>query len=484
MRRTTRGFTLIELMVVVIVLAGLTMVVSTALLRRGHEAPSPRVERVPVVAQAAPRASLTLDSVTRPLAVEALRLRVNLDPRPVLSGWQVDPRFEARVAAEYRFVNPTEAAGTLRFALPFDVSLQQANDVEVTVVDDAQTPQNAAVSVDVHGVNIAARLAPGAGCRVRVGYTASGRARLVWSLGEGQRIGRLDVVVSGPLGLAAGGAGLWPTAQPPGALVWRQSNVVTARAMEVELPQGDASLALVLLLCQLAGLSVLAFGVGLWYLGELAAPGQLERFRWGHFLLLAGNHVLFFAVFALLARDGFSFVALAAALGPAVGLVHLHARRMWPEAYVRRQVVPLALVTLVGCVVWVYLAPWRPLVGLAAVLGSATFVTLTWPRFSDGRAKLVSARRAAEEAAREAARLGTPSAAAERPDGPVSCHCVVCAARIEAHHRHCFRCGSAVAQTRGCRRCGRVHTVVGKESMLNACARCGASEWVSAPERP
>ncbi|MCB0069089.1 MAG: prepilin-type N-terminal cleavage/methylation domain-containing protein, partial [Caldilineaceae bacterium] len=49
-----------------------------------------------------------------------------------------------------------------------------------------------------------------------------------------------------------------------------------------------------------AGLAVLLFGAGFWYLAELRRPGCLDRFRLGQFLLLALTFSLFFVAFAVL----------------------------------------------------------------------------------------------------------------------------------------------------------------------------------------
>ena len=82
------------------------------------------------------------------------------------------------------------------------------------------------------------------------------------------------------------------------------ADLITDRSIVVQLPAGTSPLGRLVLLCQLAGLAVLLFGAGFWYLCEARDPATLDAFRLPHFLLLALNYWLFFGLFALLGFEG------------------------------------------------------------------------------------------------------------------------------------------------------------------------------------
>ncbi|MEO6595896.1 MAG: prepilin-type N-terminal cleavage/methylation domain-containing protein [Planctomycetota bacterium] len=87
------------------------------------------------------------------------------------------------------------------------------------------------------------------------------------------------------------------------------------------------SLTMVDLMLRLAGVAVLLFGAGFWYMVELHEAGRLDQFRLGHFLP-ALNYSLFFAVFAVLgSREVNARVAVTVAALVSYALLALHPRR-------------------------------------------------------------------------------------------------------------------------------------------------------------
>ena len=70
-----------------------------------------------------------------------------------------------------------------------------------------------------------------------------------------------------------------------------------------------------------------ARGRGFWDLSEGQPPGRLDDFRWGHFLLLALNYLMFFGIFAVLAYQGSPRVALTTAALVSLPLLTLDDRQ-------------------------------------------------------------------------------------------------------------------------------------------------------------
>lgn len=136
-------------------------------------------------------------------------------------------------------------------------------------------------------------------------------------------------------------------------------------------------------LVQLAGLAILLFGAGFWYLVELRQPGSLDQFRLGHFLLLASTFSLFFIVFAVLDARELS-PALAAGIAAAISypLVVLHVRTIVGWHFAICGALPLAAFTTGIAVNGVYGGELRGLIFLGMLCAVVAFLTWTYPRLS------------------------------------------------------------------------------------------------------
>src|SRR5262249_34663615 len=154
----------------------------------------------------------------------------------------------------------------------------------------------AGVRYDLGAIHWQGEVEPYERVTLRIAYESEGRDAFVFDVAGSGRTGAgnaellLDAVPRIPP------SWLPPTEIGDGRLAWSFTHLVTNERIRVELPPGPSPLGRLVLLCQLAALAVLLFGAGFWYLSELDRPGRLDTFRWGHFLLLAGNHSLFFAV--------------------------------------------------------------------------------------------------------------------------------------------------------------------------------------------
>jgi prepilin-type N-terminal cleavage/methylation domain-containing protein len=138
-------------------------------------------------------------------------------------------------------------------------------------------------------------------------------------------------------------------------------------------------------LVQLAGVAVLLFGAGFWYLANLHRPGQLDRFRLGHFLLVALTYSLFFVAFAVLDGRGWSMTA-AVSLAAAVSypLVTLHVATITGWRFALFAALPLTAWTTGIVVNGVYGGELRSLIYLGMLATAVAFLTWTYPRLMRG----------------------------------------------------------------------------------------------------
>ncbi|MCA8965824.1 MAG: prepilin-type N-terminal cleavage/methylation domain-containing protein [Planctomycetes bacterium] len=165
------------------------------------------------------------------------------------------------------------------------------------------------------------------------------------------------------------------------------SSVIGASASLREGASGPPDeLSPVALLLRLAGVAVLLFGTGFWYMVELHHPGRLDAFRLGHFLLLGVTYSLFFVVFAVLgahAVDAWLAVLLAAAVS--YPLLALHVATIAGPRFAITSALPLALLTTGLVVNGVYGGELRAYVYLGMLCVVIAFTTLTYPRLAGGQ---------------------------------------------------------------------------------------------------
>jgi prepilin-type N-terminal cleavage/methylation domain-containing protein len=398
-----RGFTLIELMVVVVIIALIAAFVIPMALSRTEEltaqAPKQPVQRLSQAAPSARVEGAPEGTATQPPVIESSEIQVRLVPAPVLEGARVYNRFEAAFSGTFTVRNADASATTLSVTFPFPAGITEARDVSLQLVDAQGHRTEAEAESSLEGLRWMGPVPPGGRVTMAISYTLRGRDAFVYDVRGLGRSGavRFEVLQEDADKLAVPPDSLPPTQRSPDRLVWSFRRLVTSQPITVELPADTSPLGRLILLCQLAALGVLLFGAGFWYLSDLRRPGSLDDFRWGHFLLVALNYTLFFAAFAVVGYRGAWGTALLIASAVSLPLLMLHVARLSDVRFALTRCLPLAVLTLGAVLAAAYAEAWRPHVLLGVAIATMAFVTPTWRKWDSGRRAHLDAKRLARE---------------------------------------------------------------------------------------
>lgn len=417
LRSQTRGFTLIELLVVVGILSLICTLAIPFLLSllSPYDAAEPRIAEQTLV-QSPPRARVLDGAEGRPAEIEALKMAIELHTEPVLDGFRVHTGFTAKVELGLRVRNPDPKLEVVELDFPFPPGLLEAREVELVALraeDSAHADTLERVDYSLEGIRWRGRVAPGEVLDFRITYAASGRERLDFDVAGESRSGEVEIelnladstdTTASDLQIPADA--LQPSEVSARTLRWSFDKLLTASAIAIELPAASSPVGRLIALCQLAGLGVLLFGAGLWFLAEGYRPGVLDDFRWGHFLLAALNYVVFFVIFAVVAFFGRVEWALILAPSVSLPLLGLHLRRVIDLHFALVRALPMAALSLAVVVAGVYLDEARPYVLLAAGVFVVGFVTVSFESWSAGRLALAEQRRAEASERQRAQEIG------------------------------------------------------------------------------
>ncbi|MFN8607664.1 MAG: MFS transporter [Vulcanimicrobiota bacterium] len=371
-----KAFTLIELMVVVAIIAVIAAILIPTFLRARDSA------RHRTVASAEPHRP----EPARPQGppdpnIIGLEADLRVSNWTTRSGMDVTSRYRLTYRGQVR----AQAPGLLR--IPFPRQTEEAMNVRVRLRQGEREwePQDWAVT----RWGLALPLPGDQEVVSSIEFETLGRDRVQLDLPPAPKLGRVKMqLVAEDKGTELSELSLQPQQNPaPGHYSWDLENLVSDSPILLEMPGSHSLTGRVMLLCRLAGLAVLLFGLGFWYVGELYRPGCLSRFGWGHFLMLALTYSCFFPALGVLTVSlGLPLgqgLAVAAAL--AQPLLIIHVWRTVDLRFAVFYVLPLADLTLAVVVNGVFGGPWRDLFFLAAGFVAVATVTLSYGRWRQHR---------------------------------------------------------------------------------------------------
>jgi hypothetical protein len=222
-------------------------------------------------------------------------------------------------------------------------------------------------------------------------FTALGRRRFDYRLPPAQQLQAVTIrlQVRGAESITIPDDSLQPTAASPDQLRWTFQNLVSDRHITVLIPEAMAPVARVLYLWLFVAVAVLLFGAGFLYLSEQVRPGQLDRFRLGHFLLLALTYLLFFVIFTVLEFHGDldTVTSMIVSAVFSLPLLVLHVPAVLGFRFALTRVLPLAVFSLGLVINGVYGAGSSDYVFIGAIVLVITYVTVTFPSWAARRAR-------------------------------------------------------------------------------------------------
>ena len=386
------GFTLVELLIVVVIISIIAAVVVPSMLSRlvgtqdgMADVPDEPIRQAPPSAVAAERPG---GGRGLPPLIESSTTELDLRTSHVLDGFRVFTRYDTDYSATFVVRNVDPVVDTITLSFPFPPDISEARGVSLQFLDSqGNLSDPAQVSYALEGIEWTGSVEPGTTVTAVVTYTVQGRDAFVYDVVGRGRSGtvQVDLRLRDASRVVVPPRALQPAERDGSLLSWRFDALITNKTIVVELPAGTSPLGRVILVLQLAGLAVLVFGGGFWYLSEGQAPGRLDDFRWGHFLLLALNYSMFFGIFAVLGYQGSPRVALTTAAVVSLPLLTLHVVRIADARFASTRVLPLAVLTLATVFSGVFLDQQRPIVFLTAAVVTIAFVTVTYEPWAAGR---------------------------------------------------------------------------------------------------
>ena len=339
-----------------------------------------------------PAADTTIPTGARPV-IDSLSMSMDLNASYHQTELVVYTRYQVTCVGRIAFRSAGGPDPVLLF-VPFPDGAVEARDVDLTLTNaaDRQAVVPTRLVYRRDGIYCVVPPDPARVYAADVKFTALGRDRFDYRLPPAQQLRdvRLGLNVTGGPAVTVPDDALQPTTPTTAGTSefrWDARSLVTDRRITLLIPEELAPASRVLYLWRFVAVAVALFGAGFLYLSELVRPGQLDRFRLGHFLLLAVTFCLFFVILTVLEFHGDLGTAAAMAVAgvASLPLLVLHVAAVLGWRFALTWVAPLAAFAIGLVVNGVYGGDRRDYVFVGAAVVVVTFVTATFPGWSAGR---------------------------------------------------------------------------------------------------